>query len=146
MNMKKLLNSSYGATQVDVSLLVLRVGIGVMMLVHGLPKLEMLFSGDTSQFPSVLGLSSGLSLTLAVMAEVICSVLILVGLGTRLASIPLIITMLVAVFYIHGNDPFANQELGLHYLLGYLVLILLGSGRYSLDAFVTKGKQVELNS
>ncbi len=136
--MTRLLTTEVKQTQLDVALLALRIGIAAMMLVHGLPKLQMLFSGDVSQFPSVLGLGSGLSLTLATMAEVLCSILILVGLGTRLASIPLLITMLVAVLIVHAADPFAAQELGLLYLMGYVVLLLLGGGRFSLDALLTK--------
>lgn len=138
--MTRLLTTEVKQTQLDVALLALRIGIAAMMLVHGLPKLQMLFSGDVSQFPSVLGMGSGLSLTLATLAEVVCSLLILFGLGTRLASIPLLITMLVAVLIVHATDPFAAQELGLLYLLGYVVLLLLGGGRFSLDAMLTKEK------
>lgn len=136
--MTRLLTTEVKQTQLDVALLALRIGIAAMMLVHGLPKLQMLFSEDVSQFPPVLGMGSGLSLTLATLAEVLCSVLILLGLGTRLASIPLLITMLVAVLIVHAADPFAAQELGLLYLMGYVVLLLLGGGRFSLDAVLTK--------
>ena len=138
--MTRLLTTEVKQTQLDVALLALRIGIAAMMLVHGLPKLQMLLSGDVSQFPSVLGMGSGLSLALATLAEVLCSILILIGLGTRLASIPLLITMLVAVLIVHATDPFAAQELGLLYLMGYVVLLLLGGGRFSLDAMLTKEK------
>ncbi|MDO6388621.1 DoxX family protein [Pontibacter sp. BT731] len=131
--MKKLLNVSQSANSIDVALLITRVGVAALMLVHGWPKLEMLFSDGPVQFPAVLGLSATTALALAVFSEVLCSLLILVGLGTRLAAIPLIITMLVAVFVVHGADPFAKQELGLLYLMPYTVLLLTGSGRYSLD-------------
>ena len=119
-------------------LLIARVAIGILMLVHGLPKLVMLMSGEAASFPAVLGMSPHLSLGLAVFAEVFCSIFILVGLGTRLAVIPLITTMLVAVFYIHMADPFAKQELGLHYLLVYVMLFIAGSGRYSFDRMLTE--------
>ena len=91
-------------------------------------------------FPSVLGLSPELSLSLAVFAEVICSVLLIVGFGTRLATIPLMTTMLVAVFYIHLNDPFVKQEMGLHYLLAYVVLFITGPGKLSLDYLLANRK------
>lgn len=133
--MKKIINPN--AFNLDGVLLIARVGIAVLMLVHGIPKLGMLFSGDPIAFPGVMGMSPALSLTLAVFAEVICSLLLLFGLGTRLAVIPLIVTMLIAVFFIHGADPFAKQELGLHYLLVYLLLLFAGSGRYSLDKVLT---------
>jgi putative oxidoreductase len=57
----------------------------------------------------------------------------LLGFATRLAVIPLIITMLVVVFYVHADDPFSKQEMGLHYLLTYIMLLIMGSGKYSID-------------
>ncbi|WP_283635491.1 DoxX family protein [Aquaticitalea lipolytica] len=119
--------------KLNITLLVLRVGIGLLMLGHGIPKLQMLISGDI-QFPGVMGMSPTLSLALAVFSEVICSILLLVGLRTRYAAIPLILTMLAAVLVIHGGDPFAKQELGILYLIVYLALFMLGSGKFSFDA------------
>jgi putative oxidoreductase len=98
-----------------VVLLILRIGIGAMMLVHGWPKSQTFLAGGEVQFPGVMGMSPALSLSLAVFVEFLCSISLIFGLATRLASIPLIITMIVAEFIIHANDPFANQELGLHY-------------------------------
>ncbi len=81
--------------------------------------------------------SVDIAIFLARVAIVGCSVLILLGLGTRIAVIPLIVTMLVAVFIVHSGDPFAKQEMGLHYLLVYIMLLLTGSGKYSLDRLIT---------
>ena len=139
--MNSLFKAEDHSGSVNIAILVLRVGIAVLMLVHGLPKLMTLVSGEPVQFPALIG-TPAISLGLAVFAEVICSILILMGLATRLATIPLIITMLVAVLYIHGADPFAKQEMGLHYLIGYVVLLLTGSGRYSLDNWINKPKSV----
>ncbi len=137
--MKNLTRVNQAAMPVDLALLIARVVISVLMLSHGLPKLMQLFSGEPVQFLPVMGLSPTFSLGLAVFAEVICSVLVLAGFGTRLAVIPLIITMLVAVFYVHLDDPFARKELGLQYLLTYVVLFFAGSGRYSIDQLLQAG-------
>jgi putative oxidoreductase len=56
-----------------------------------------------------------------------------------LAVIPLIVTMLVAVFHIHASDPFTKQELGLFYLAGYVILFFTGSGKYSIDYIIQRG-------
>ncbi len=80
----------------DIALLLLRLGVGGLMLTHGIPKLMRLFGSDPIQFGDPIGIGVEASLTLAVFSEVICSVLIIIGLGTRLAAIPLIITMAVA--------------------------------------------------
>jgi putative oxidoreductase len=131
--MKKLFTTNTKSPANDLALLAGRIAIAALMLVHGLPKMEMLFSGDLIQFPPVFGMSAELSLALTVFAEVFCSILILVGFGTRLATIPLIITMLVAALLIHGEDVFAKKELALLYLLVYVILFFTGSGKYSVD-------------
>ena len=137
---RSFLSSDYRQQNLDIALLILRVGIGSLMLVHGLPKLMSLMGGGPVQFPGVFGMSPALSLALTVFAEVVASVFIIFGLGTRLATITLIITMLVAVFFIHAQDPFAKQELGLLYLLPYLVLLITGAGRFSLDGLLWNRK------
>ncbi len=131
--MKKIMNINKAAAATDIALLLARLGIAALMLTHGIPKMIMLFSGTTVQFPPVMGMSPELSLGLAVFAEVFCSLLIIAGFGTRLAVIPLIITMLVAAFIIHGSDPYGKQEPSLQYLLVYVILLITGSGRYSVD-------------
>lgn len=123
--------------KVDITLLVLRVGIALLMLGHGIPKLQMLITVDI-QFPAVMGMNPTISLALAVFAEVVCSILLLVGLLTRYAVIPLIVTMLIAVLVIHGDDPFAQQELGILYLIVYSALFMLGSGNISFDAVLSR--------
>lgn len=108
----------------------------MLMLTHGLPKLAMLFSGEPVQFPPIMGMSPEFSLGLAIFAEVFCSILILVGMATRLATVPLLITMLVAVFLIHQAEPFAKKEAALYYALFYVILLITGSGKYSVDYLV----------
>ena len=134
--MKKLFTVRDTSTTFDSGVLVLRIAIAVLMLVHGIPKMGMLFSGGEILFPGLFGLSPALSLSLTVFAEVICSVFVLTGFGTRLAVIPLMTTMLVAILVVHANDPFTNKELAIHYLFSYAVLLITGSGKYSLDYLV----------
>ena len=130
--MKRILNARQTANT-DLAVLIARLGIAGLMLTHGIPKMLQLFSGEPVQFPGLLGMSPSLSLALAVFAEVFCSVLIAIGFRTRLAVIPLAVTMLVALLFIHAADPFAKQEPALHYLLVYVVLFITGSGKYSVD-------------
>jgi len=106
------------------------------MLTHGYPKLQKLLAGGEIQFFDFMGIGATASLALAVFAEVLCSVLLVLGLGTRLASIALAITMGVAVFLRHAEDPFAEKEKALLYLLVYLTILVFGPGKYSLDSLV----------
>lgn len=85
-----------------------------------------------------LQVSSHFMLGLVVFAEVLCSVLLILGLFTRWATIPLIIQMMVVVFVVHVDDGFGRQELGAHYLLGYIILWLLGPGKISLDRLISR--------
>lgn len=131
--MKKILTVNKASATTDVALLIARVGTAALMLTHGIPKLVMLFSGAPVQFPPVMGMSAELSLTLAVFAEVFCSISLLAGFATRLVVIPSSITMLVAVLVIHAADPVSVKEPALHFLLMYIVLFFAGSGKYSID-------------
>jgi|SRR5690606_10147290 len=136
--MKKLFSKSLQEGNADFGILFVRVTIALLMLTHGLPKMLHLFSSEPTAFPSVLGMSPSLSLGLAVFSEVLCSILILVGLGTRFAAIPVIITMAVAAFYIHSSDPFSIKEMSLLYLLGFTFVLIAGGGKYSLDNILAK--------
>lgn len=140
--MKQLININHSNTT-DIALLIARVSLGILMLTHGLPKMSMLLSGEPVLFPAVLGLSSEMSLSLTVFAEVFCSLLLIAGLATRMAVIPLIITMLVAIYAVHGADPFANKEIAVLYLAGYLVLFFSGSGKYSFDFLLAKSMKLK---
>lgn len=131
--MKRILKVNEQSDSVNLSLLLGRIVIAALMLTHGLPKINLLLSGAEIQFPGLFGMSPAFSLALAVFAEVFCSILLIIGIGTRLAVIPLIITMFVAAFYVHANDPFAKQEMGILFLLVYVMLFLAGSGKYSMD-------------
>ncbi len=138
--MIKLFSTHYSEKSVDVSLLIIRIGIALLMFTHGIPKIGKL-SEDPVQFMDFLGLGATFSLCLAIFSEVVCSLFVMVGLGTRLAVIPPAITMLVVVFHVHIADPFVKQEMGLHYLLTYAALFIMGSGRYSIDHALFKGAQ-----
>lgn len=128
----------YSQKLLHIWLLVSRVLISVFMLTHGWPKLMRFFSEDNIKFADPLGVGVIPSLLMAVFSEVVCSVLIILGLGTRAASIPLIITMMVAAFIVHADDPFARKEMALLYMLGYIMLLVLGPGKYSIDRYFRK--------
>ena len=136
--MKKLFQTGTREEHLNILVLVLRICIAAFMLSHGLPKLEKLLAGGEIQFGDPIGLGPALSLILVVFAEFFCSILIGIGLGTRLATIPLMVTMLVAAFISHGADPFGRKEGALLYLLIYISLFVLGSRKYSIDYLITR--------
>lgn len=123
-------------------ILVIRLFVGISMLTHGLPKLEMLTANDKIEFMNFLGLGSVISLVLVVFAEVLCSVFIIVGFLTRFSTVPLMMTMLIAFFVRHGSDSYVVKELSLVYFFFYLTVFVLGSGKFSLDWLFSKKEAV----
>ncbi|NRR90992.1 DoxX family protein [Winogradskyella undariae] len=125
----------------DAGLLILRVFLGLAMCFgHGIGKWSSLFSGEEIKFADPFGVGMLPSLVLAVFAEVICSLLLALGLLTRWALIPLIVTMFVAIFLVHLSDGFGVMEKALLYGIGYLTLFLAGPGKYSVDRFLKRKK------
>ena len=129
--MGKLNSSRYSETTGSIGLLVLRLGLGILMLPHGYSKL-MTYSEKSDTFMDFLGLGGAISLALLIFAEFFCSILVVLGFFTRLACVPLIIAMTVAVSKNDWN-VFGKAELAALYIAGYLCLMLTGPGKWSVD-------------
>lgn len=121
----------------SIILLLLRLFIGSVMLTHGWAKLSN-FETLSAVFPDPLGVGSTASLVMALLAEVGCSLLLIFGIFTRLAVLPLIFNMSIAVWVIHGHDTFQVQELAVMYLAFYVLIFFLGGGKYAVDRFFLK--------
>jgi putative oxidoreductase len=135
--MKKLLSTKYSAGAFNAAMLLLRLGAGVLMMGHGYDKLVH-FGSRHNSFMNFLGIGSTFSLTLVIFAEFFCSLFLIIGLFTRLATIPLIIAMSVALFKAHHAEIFGKGEVATLYLTCYLVLLLLGPGKVSVDGMSGK--------
>lgn len=123
----------------DINALILRLVLGLSMFYgHGLGKWNVLFGEGEIQFADPLGMGVTLSMGLAVFAEVVCALFVAAGLFTRFALIPLIITMGVAVFIFHSGHAFGKFELPLIYFFGFIALIFIGPGRFSLDHIIKR--------
>lgn len=131
--MAGLLNKKWKVGE-GIGLLLLRIGLGIGIFIgHGLPKWKVIFQGRETQFADPLGIGSEISFYLVLFAEGICFLFVILGLFTRLALIPLIIAMFVAVFVFHANSTFGDYEMSLIYLFGFVALFLTGPGSYSID-------------
>jgi len=120
----------------DIGLLFLRVTAPLMLAAgHGYSKLANLGTLSAT-FADPLGIGSTASLALTIFGELFCSLLVVIGLGTRVAAIPPLITMLVATFLVHTHDPWAKKEFALLYAIPFATLALTGAGRFSLDAIL----------
>lgn len=134
-------NILYGSRTLDNRasriLFLARLAIGAAFMSHGWQKL-MQFDDLAQSFPDPLGIGSQASLILALFAELACPVGFIFGFLYRLALIPMITTMAVAFFAIHGADPFAVRELAFLYLVVFILLWITGPGRYSIDSLIKK--------
>ena len=118
------------------ALLILRLASGMMMIPHGWNKLSS-FNTIVTDFPDPLQVGNTASLGLVVFAEFFCAILLILGLGTRFVSVPLVILMVVITFVIHAGDPFSDKELPMLYLAVYTSILIFGAGNYSLDRLIS---------
>ena len=115
----------------DLALLILRVGFGGFMLTHGIPKISML--SNPSDFGDIIGVGATLSLILALIGEVVAPIMLIIGFKTKWAAIPSAITMFVAAFIVHSKDDLATKEHALLFFIAFVVILLTGAGKYSID-------------
>ena len=117
----------------DITLLLFRVLVSLSMInTHGMKKL-LDFEGTVQHIPDPLGVGGEVSAVIAIMANIIAPIFVILGLGTRLAILPILSVTLMGFFIVHGNDPWPIRDVPLMYSLVYLALFFLGAGKYSLD-------------
>ncbi len=133
---RKLFDPGQHTAAASFGLLLLRLAAGGMMAYgHGWKKLEK-YGDLVDRFPDPIGVGGPASLVLAIGAELGAAILVALGFATRLAAVPLVVTMAVAAFVIHADDPFGKKEFALIYLAPFLALLFTGAGRFSVDALV----------
>lgn len=121
----------------DMASLFLRVSFGGLFIYFGGMKI-IAFNEVLSMFPDLIGIGSSASLILVIFAEFFCGILVTIGFLTRLSVIPIFITMTMAFFIAHADDPFQMKTLPLLFWLLSYVLFILGSGRFSVDNWILK--------
>ena len=133
---KSLMDPGPHGTMGSFGLLLTRFIVGGLLIYeHGWAKL-INFQAKAGRFPDPIGLGSNVSLGLTVGAEVVCAGMLIIGLFTRLAAVPIVFLMVVAAFWIHAGDPISDKELALMYLAPALLIVFNGAGRYSIDGMV----------
>jgi len=135
---QKIFSPGNYSNSINFSLLFLRVTAGIFMLTHGVGKLNKLIEGGTIKFADPIGVGPEASLVLVVFAEFFCSIFLIFGIATKLSSIPLLITMLVAGFISHAADPFAVKEKAFLFFVIFVFIAIAGAGKYSIDNFIYK--------
>ncbi|MCD7963033.1 MAG: DoxX family protein [Rikenellaceae bacterium] len=128
----KLRHFLFSGKGVDSALLFLRIYAGIMILTHGIPKI-INFPELSKTFADPIGLGPQFSLFLMILAEVGCACLIMVGLITRLAAIPLVFGLFVAAFLTKPDLVLTESENAILYLGIFMTIMISGAGKYSVD-------------
>jgi putative oxidoreductase len=136
--MRKLFSTKVSESTLGLALLILRLGAGsVMMIKYGLAKLQN-FGAKSGSFSDPFGLGPTTSYSLVLFAEFFCAAFIILGLFTRLAAIPLVIAMGVAIFISHKGQFFSEGAGAALFLVCFLAILFAGPGRFSVDRFIGK--------
>lgn len=121
---------------VSLLILVVRVIFGILFFTHGVDKM-MNFNSLVDSYPSVFGFGSYMTLMVTIFCEFCCSLFLIAGLLVRIMTVPMIIAMGVAFFDVH-DAMMPEGELALIYFIMFIILFLVGPGRYSIDYLIDK--------
>ncbi len=142
---KKFYILSSGYSYTNMGRLFLRLFVGIMLMQFGIRQISALES-PTINFPHVLGLGSEASMILMIAIEIGCSLFIMAGFLTRLMTLPPLVAMIIAEYYLLNNAVSTETWMLNWWQLGYLpimfaaiyfFLILVGPGKISVDYFLS---------
>lgn len=135
-----------GYTYSNMARLFMRLFVGIMFMQFGIRHLVN-YSELSPVFPTIFGMEPQTSLIIMIVIEILCSLLIMVGFFTRLATIPPILSMLAAEYYIlhdllphtyiYGLNSTDPGYLPIMFIGIYLFILLAGPGKISLDYFIS---------
>ncbi|MGA9703433.1 DoxX family protein [Pseudomonas sp.] len=115
-----------------LGLLFLRVSGALFLLwVHGLPKL-LNYSEQLKLIEDPFHLGAQVTLLLAIFAEVLCPLLILAGLLVRLACLPILAVLLIAMLVVHPEWTLFEGQFGWLLLIIFTSILIAGPGRFAL--------------
>ena len=136
------INSSQSEFFTDLASLLLRILFGTSLIInYGWPTFGSLMAGDIG-YPDPLGIGEYTSQLLISIAQFFCAILLILGLFTRLVTLPVIIAFIVAFFVFHASDPFEAKELSYLYLSAFTAIFFIGGRRFSLDQLILNYRSI----
>ncbi len=129
----------------DFSLLLLRLFIGGIFFVYGVKKIQT-FDNYVTLFADKIAMPFPIfNLYLVIFVEVVGGLMLIFGVLSRVASIPLIATMIVAMLTVNIHNGFPASKFGIELNLAYIAILLIifsfGSGKVSVDNKILNSKQ-----
>lgn len=135
-----------GYTYSNMARLFMRLFVGIMFMQFGIRHLVH-YSELSQNFPTLFDLSPATCITIMIVIELVCSLFIMVGFLTRLSTIPPILSMIAAEFYIlhdllphssvYGLESTQPGYLPIMFIGIFLFILLAGPGKISLDYFIS---------
>ncbi|MHC0445339.1 DoxX family protein [Flavobacterium sp. 3-218] len=133
-----LLRSNLGTQLNNVALLVFRIAISAELIyAHGLKKIG-IGTAMAEVVPNPLGFSETFNQAFATTANLVMPLFIILGLMTRLATLPILAVTLTGYFVLHFNDPILVKDVPLVYSLCFLLICFTGAGKYSMDHYISR--------
>lgn len=106
-----------------------------MIVVHGFKKLG-IGAAEAEKIPNPLHLPEAFNNMFAIAANIFFPFCVLIGLCTRLATIPTLAVTLTGYFIFHWNDAALVRDTPGIYSLVFLLILILGPGKYSIDNYI----------
>ena len=127
----------------EMAILFLRVFIGGVMLLHMIGKLQD-YDNYVLNLQSIVGLNHATSFALSILFEGLFAVMIIMGVGTRLAAALMAIVMIVSICeaLMQGTVTDAESKLEFIYIGIYITLVISGGGRYAISSMFLNRKNV----
>ncbi|HZH97213.1 MAG TPA: DoxX family protein [Flavisolibacter sp.] len=126
------------ANSFNIVMLLFRIALSLeLIVVHGFKKVGLNVAA-AEKIPNPLQLNEALNYTFAVSANLVFPVFVILGLFTRIAILPILAVTVTGYFAVHWNDPLPVKDMPFMYSLSYLLVLVLGPGRYSIDYFIDK--------
>ena len=128
---------------VEFALLFMRISLGIITVLHGVPKImggiPMWQQLGTFVYPMSIYFLPVMWGFLGAATEFFGGIMLTIGFGTRIASLALVFMMIVAtVWHIDRNDSFNLYSYPLTLIFIYFAFFIMGAGAFSLDYFLSK--------
>lgn len=115
-----------------LGLLFLRVTAALLLLqIHGLPKL-LNWSVELQRIEDPFGLGPTLTLAMAVFAEVVCPLLLILGVFARLACLPVLAVLGVALVVVHPEWTLEQAQFAWLFTVLFAGLAITGPGAWAI--------------
>ena len=119
--------------------LVLRVVLGGLFVWHGINKFDVGISTIKGMYEMWGVVAPGFTAPLTAVIEIVGGIALILGIGTRIATMMFSILMISAIFYVKrdlgiiSSQQMPGAELDLAILAGLVAVMITGPGRFSID-------------